>query len=428
MPDYPSWEDFVSQQGAQRRQRAATQLADAAQNRWNQLDRDRTFRSAWPAARTRAGTWAPPALPALANQAVTEGQTNQIANQAINQLTTGANERMRMLRERFAGTGAEGALNDEQDQVLNETALASQQARTDAALESARRNADWALAKRAAELQARGQDIEAHQGERRLSLDEGDLALRRELGVGDLGLRERSLGQERELELSRQGLQRTLGLGDLGLRRAGLRQEGELERGRQGLQRELGYGDLGLRERGLTQEGELTRARLAQESELERGRQGLQRELGYGDLGLRERGLRQEGELERGRQGLQARGQNLEFDTSRSRQALDWLQSLLGAGVTTRGQNQQYELGRGSQALAGRGQDLEYALQSRGQDIDWQRLLGQLAMEGAGLGVTQRGQDLSVLERQLGLEESANQAQQQRNWDLILAMLGRGGR
>jgi hypothetical protein len=177
---------------------------------------------------------------------------------------------------------------------------------------------------------------------------ESDIALRRELGRGGLGMQQRQLDLQSELGRGELGLKGELGRGQLGVQRGqlGLQREQfgegrrqfdvgqgfreEMGRGQLGLQREqfgegrrqfdvgqgfreeMGRGDLGLRQ-------ELGRGQLG----LGRDELGLRQELGRGDLGLRQ-------ELGRGELGI--KGEDLSLRQLEQEQANDLRFQQLGLG------------------------------------------------------------------------------------------------
>lgn len=115
------------------------------------------------------------------------GEVNQSANRRINQLVTGANDAIRDLEQRLAGTGAAGAVAERARDIWGQTAAAGAEARADTELAARQQNAEHRLAQIANLLTRRGQDIG-------LVTEQGRQGLQRYLG--DLSAAVGSRGQD----------------------------------------------------------------------------------------------------------------------------------------------------------------------------------------------------------------------------------------
>lgn len=329
---------------------------------------------------------------------------NQLANRGGNVLAAGAADRARAIRESLAGTGAAGAEIEAIDQVNQETALAAQNARTEAELSATRDNADWSMQRNAAQARDRQQDIDAM------------------LGMGNLELGERGLANERRGQDINWDTSRL----DADVSYRGQ----DIERENAGADRDLAWGQ--------------TRLNAAMEG---RGQDidWLGTQLGF-DVQQREQDA--DFAAERGRQRLAGRGQDvdmwgrrLEADVAQRRddmdygaergrqriagrgQDLDWLARQLDAETTRRGQTLGYDVDRGRLDSDNRRTDMgyetdnrridadyererrradiddrnawaEYEQGNRAQEIEWLRSMLSGAGQLGSLDVAQRGQDI----------------------------------
>lgn len=353
----------------------------------------------------------PGGVDALPQQVLNPGQVNQIANQGINQLSTGANDRIRQLEDRLAGTGASGALADQSDQILSETANQASGVRAQAGIDAARENAQYGLARQQNQLQQRSQDMNYNVAGGQLGAQQRGQDIERENNQGQLGLGYGQLGLQAGLGYGRLGLDTQLGLGGLGLQSRG-----------QDIQRELGLGQIGTQQRGQTLDYQLG----VGNQQLGARGQDLNYSLGTRGQDVEARGQDTQSAIARLNAQLGARGQDLNYGSANRGQDLSYLQSLLGYQTQNRGQDLNYLLGGREQDLQGRGQDLNYLLGGRGQDLGWAGQQLNAATAGAGFGTQQRGQDIGYAGQMYGYNQAAQQAQQQRQFELMMQAL-RGG-
>lgn len=201
----------------------------------------------------------------------------------------------------------------------------------------------------------------------RVAQQQAEVALRRQLGLGDLDVRRQGLGVQRELGLGdigvrREGLgvQRQLGLGDLDVRRLGL-----------GVQERLGLGDIGVRNRAVD----------------------VQRELGLGDIGVRKGAL---GVQER----LGQRGLDVQEGLGYGNIGLQYDLGMGSLGNQRIGMANQFALGQGSLANQLTGLENQLVLGNRGFDVQEKLGLGQIGANLLALDV----------QRELGQGQLGNQA------------------